>query len=246
MAVVFASQLGPPATKLTLLAFADYQNDKTGQCNPSFDKLAAKVGISRSQLQKIVASLKADGLLVVLRESTGPGVSPQYELNLERIKTWKKRGPADGAPGGSAHGAPSKAKERAMGSADAVEGHRQCGERGSASAAKGALPAVPKPLLEPEGEPLVNHSVAAIASTGARAGAPAPMTLSDWIEREHRAGNQLQHDNPEEREAWVDFEATYGKAGAQANTVGLDWRRSFEHYLRLQLRQRGATSETRL
>ncbi|GHU35449.1 hypothetical protein AGMMS50256_30690 [Betaproteobacteria bacterium] len=100
---------------LALLALADWSDDE-GQCWPSMSAIATKTRLSRSQAQRIVHGLIADGYLFVLGNADGgkPGSTRQYKINLDALT-----GRMDAT--GSAH---------ATGRTDAAEGSHGCAETG--------------------------------------------------------------------------------------------------------------------
>ena len=68
--------------KLLWLALADFQNEKSGQCNPSIKTLAACIEKSESQTTLYMGLLKKLGLVVVSRYAKGGRTTPQYELPI--------------------------------------------------------------------------------------------------------------------------------------------------------------------
>lgn len=99
MATVWESALTPPSLKLTALALADWSNDDGGSLHPSMSAIAKKVGVSRCQAQRLVQSLKSDGLLSVVANAHGgaPGDTPHYRLHLDRLSTWTGSAHATGS-----------------------------------------------------------------------------------------------------------------------------------------------------
>lgn len=134
MNTVWGSALSPPSLKLTALALADWSNDEGGSLHPSMSAIAKKVGVSRCQAQRLVQTLKADGLLSVVANAHGgaPGDTPRYQLHLDRFETW--RGSADAT--GSA---------RDTGSADASRRVAPMHKTGSAHATQTTI----EPSIEP-------------------------------------------------------------------------------------------------
>ena len=57
-----------PGPLVTLLALADCHNGKTGRCFPSIDHLSEKTNLSTRQVQRHIDSLKASGLISIVRE----------------------------------------------------------------------------------------------------------------------------------------------------------------------------------
>jgi Helix-turn-helix domain len=87
MNTVWESALTPPSLKLAALALADWSNDEGGSLYPSMKAIAKKVGVSKSQAQRLVHTLVDLGLLAVLANGAGgaPGETPHYQLSLDRI-----------------------------------------------------------------------------------------------------------------------------------------------------------------
>ena len=138
--IVWRARIGPPTTKLVLLAFADFLNEKTGRLDPSHQKVADKVGISRCQAQRIVRQCIDEGLLSVLANHAGgnPGATPRYRLNLELVATLPQTGLDELGETGEGESTGSASD---TGSTDAQEGSHGCQggvapmlERGSAGA----------------------------------------------------------------------------------------------------------------
>lgn len=71
-------------TLLTLLAFADWADDE-GVCWPKMATAAKKTRQSERNVKNCVKRLIDDGVLVVLEESKGPGVSNKYQIREEII-----------------------------------------------------------------------------------------------------------------------------------------------------------------
>lgn len=81
--------------RLVLMVLAVHHNDRTGDCTPSVETLAAETGLSRRAVQISTAALAAAGLITINRRSRhGIQTSNQHDLF----------GPAKGrtscAPGG--------------------------------------------------------------------------------------------------------------------------------------------------
>lgn len=104
--------------KLTLLALADWCNDRGESLHPSIASIAAKVCVSQRRAQQIMSGFIAGGLLEVIGNATGgaPGMTRQYRLRLDRIRTIAPQtgeagcipeqsltGEADCTPTGEAH-----------------------------------------------------------------------------------------------------------------------------------------------
>lgn len=73
--------------KLTLLALADWADDRGDKIYPSMSTIAAKVCCSEVQTRRTVHSLIERGLVAVVGNEHGgkPGSSRQYRINLERL-----------------------------------------------------------------------------------------------------------------------------------------------------------------
>lgn len=127
--IVWAARMASPSAKLTLLALADHLRDETGQLNPSLQTLADEVGVSRSQVQRIVRELIAGGLVSVVANRFGgkPGSTPNYLLHLDRIASLPRTGSMDAIPTDSTDAAPTgSADATRTGSMDAEDGQHGC------------------------------------------------------------------------------------------------------------------------
>lgn len=115
--------------KLVMLAMADWCNDEGGSLHPSHQAVADKCCMSRSQAQRIVRALEAEGWLVVVGNQYGgaPGATKQYRLNVERLRNCDGYQDATG----SAHATGSV---DATGSMDAQDGSHGCYGTGSMGA----------------------------------------------------------------------------------------------------------------
>jgi hypothetical protein len=104
--IVWDAPIKPASLKLVALALADWSNDQGGSLHPSMSAIARKTGISRCQAQRLVQEMKAAGVLSVLANHFGgdPGTTPQYHLDLNRIKDWTGSAGATGRNG--ARGSP--------------------------------------------------------------------------------------------------------------------------------------------
>lgn len=71
-------------TLLTLLAFADWADDD-GVCWPKISTAATKTRQSERNVKNCVKRLIEDGVLVVLEESSGPGVPNKYQIMGAKI-----------------------------------------------------------------------------------------------------------------------------------------------------------------
>lgn len=94
LSIVFDAPIRPPTNKLLAAVMADWCDDRGGSLFPSMSKIAEKVGISRSQAQRIVHSFMEQGLLSVVANGAGgkPGITPHYRLHLERIAALTETG----------------------------------------------------------------------------------------------------------------------------------------------------------
>jgi hypothetical protein len=68
--------------KLLWVALADFQNEKTGQCNPSIKTLARCIEKSESQTTLYMGMLKRLGLVIASKNAKGGRFTPQYELPI--------------------------------------------------------------------------------------------------------------------------------------------------------------------
>lgn len=86
--------------QLVLLSLAD-QMDRNGECWPSHQHTANRVGLSEKQVRRHVTKLKSLGLITVVRNEKGgrPGDTPRYRA-LFNINDDAKghRAPTDGSP----------------------------------------------------------------------------------------------------------------------------------------------------
>lgn len=128
MAQVWNAALPSSTHKLVLLAFADHANDE-GECWPSIKKVAVKSQISQRQVQRIVADLKRNGLLIALKPAHGRK-TPTYRIRGDTMTPLRC--------GNDAHVAAGVTNETA---------------RGDAHVAAGVTPMSPKPSREPSREP---------------------------------------------------------------------------------------------
>ena len=115
--IVLEAAIAPPTNKLAAVVLADWCNDEGGSLYPSMKKIAAKVGVSRSQAQRIVHGFVEQGLLSVIANGDGgkPGMTPRYQLHLDRISALDETGRMDAT--GSTH---------ATGSVGAQDGSHGC------------------------------------------------------------------------------------------------------------------------
>lgn len=88
--------------KLVLVTLADWCDDQGGNLYPSIQAVADKACVSRSQAQRILHALIADGMLAVVGNEAGgaPGSTRRYRLNVEAIERMPVLGRAET---GSAH-----------------------------------------------------------------------------------------------------------------------------------------------
>lgn len=94
----FKQQL-PTTQKFILVALADYA-DESGQCFPSHNKTAERVGASRSTVRRAIKQLTEQGYLTYVREQRKDGTftSNRYSLNLSRGWGHSEPGWAAGEP----------------------------------------------------------------------------------------------------------------------------------------------------
>jgi hypothetical protein len=138
MNTVWESALTPPSLKLAALALADWSNDEGGSLYPSMKAIAKKVGVSKSQAQRLVHTLVDLGLLSVLANGAGgaPGETPHYQMSLDRIAA--HTGSTDAT--GSTH---------ATGRANAARGVAPMRQTGSTHATQTTI----EPSIEPSDAP---------------------------------------------------------------------------------------------
>lgn len=94
---VWNSAMPTSTHKLVLLAFADSANDE-GMCWPSIKRVATRSQVSGRQVQRVVADLKHDGLLVVLKSAAGHRTSI-YLIRGDRLTPLRCDDVAGVAPG---------------------------------------------------------------------------------------------------------------------------------------------------
>lgn len=73
------SQSTTPSQKLVLLALADHHNTKTGQCNPSINRIAGRTCLARRSIERAIGGLEQAGLLVTHKQQ---GKTSRYSLAL--------------------------------------------------------------------------------------------------------------------------------------------------------------------
>ena len=145
--IVWEAQLKPTAIKLLVLALADWCDDSGGRLFPSMAAVGLKIGVSRSQAQRLMRTLIEAELLTVVGNAHGgkPGTTPHYQLNLDRIAVLPKTGSAgatgstDAIPTGNAEATPT-------GSTNAMGGVAPMRPRGSIDATLTLI----EPLLNQE------------------------------------------------------------------------------------------------
>lgn len=88
MAIVWDHYPQGGSEKLTLLALADWCNDKGESLHPSVASIAMKVCVRPRRAQQILSQFVSEGLLEVVGNALGgaPGSTRQYRLRLDRIK----------------------------------------------------------------------------------------------------------------------------------------------------------------
>jgi hypothetical protein len=86
--------------QLVLLSLADQMN-QYGECWPSHQHTANRVGLSEKQVRRHVTKLKSLGLITVIKNEKGgkPGNTPTYRATFDVSNDAKgKRAPSDGSP----------------------------------------------------------------------------------------------------------------------------------------------------
>lgn len=223
MKAVWAAPIGPPTAKLVLLALADWASDDGGSLHPSLQSIADKVGVSRSQAQRIVRGFIDEGLLSVVANRFGgaPGCTPQYRLHLDRLGALATDS-VSATPGGRTHAAPTDSADAtptgsihatgsvgATGSTDAQDGSHGCGGRVAPMRQTGSTGAT-QTIIEPS----KNHQ-------RERAQARPTVGLRTWLETVKASGEK----------AIPDDDAVFGYAdevGIPSDFLQLAWR-EFRH-----------------
>ncbi|WP_343636849.1 helix-turn-helix domain-containing protein [Roseateles sp.] len=166
LSIVFDAPIRPPTNKLLAAVMADWCDDRGGSLFPSMSRIAEKVGISRSQAQRIVHSFMEQGLLSVVANGAGgkPGMAPHYRLHLERIAALAETG-----------GVSATGRIDATGSAGAQEGSHGCAQGVAPMHETGRTDATLTTI-----EPLVNHHV----PVKARKCGDDSLVLPDWISQD--------------------------------------------------------------
>lgn len=86
----------PALQKLVLLMLANYCNHHTGQCNPSYDRLASECGMSKTSVRDAIKALNEKGILEIEHRSIdGVSLPNQYRLMISQGVC---RHAADGMP----------------------------------------------------------------------------------------------------------------------------------------------------
>jgi hypothetical protein len=181
MRLVMAASISPPTHKLALLALADFQNDKTGQLNPSLQEIANKVGVTRGQAQRIIRSLIDQHLLSVEANRLGgpPGTTPHYRLHLDRIAELRRTDGTSAARTESIHAAPTggtgaAAQADATGSTDARDGQHGCGGRAAPTPQTGSTHAAQTEKEQRRNKEGTEKSARASPAQAPAAPAPSP------------------------------------------------------------------------
>jgi len=73
---------------ITMLALANFRNDKDGKCCPSTATLADTVRVTERQIIRILKQLELDGFIAITR-GNGRGKLNQYDVNLSRLRQEK-------------------------------------------------------------------------------------------------------------------------------------------------------------
>lgn len=202
---------------LAMLALADWSDDE-GRCWPSMASIARKTRLSRSQSQRIVHQLIADGFLSVTGNETGgaPGSTRQYMINFP---TLTGRMGATGSAG-------------ATGRMGAREGSHGCGETGSTGATQTVI------------EPSRTVSAREHARSPAQGGGKKrkSITLATFLDNCKSVGEQaIPADDPifeyaktvgiDEgmlAVAWNEFKAYWLSSGKRM----IDWRETYRNAIR--------------
>ena len=171
LSIVFDARISPPTNKLLAAVMADWCDDRGGSLFPSMARIAERVGISRSQAQRIVHGFVEQGLLSVVSNAAGgkPGMAPHYRLHLERIAALTDTGGANATGRMDATGSTG-----ATGGTGAREGSHGCA-RGVASMRDTGRTDATLTTIEPS----VNHHVPVKARK--RADADDSWVLPNWI-----------------------------------------------------------------
>ena len=98
----------PSRHRLALVMIALHHHDKTGDCFPSYDTIAAACGFSRRKLIDLVADLEANGLIIRQKRRNGAHQGSNHYVLFGRPagKKWKparvhKKAPCESANGGT-------------------------------------------------------------------------------------------------------------------------------------------------
>lgn len=155
MNIAWRAQIGPPTVKFAVLALADWCDDQGGSLWPSHAALGARIGVSRSQAQRIIRGLIETGVLSVIANAKGgaPGSTPHYRLHLDRLTSMAQTadepvartdsadatpraetGSMDATPTGSASATPSPKTDSADATPTGSTGAAPRGETGSTHA----------------------------------------------------------------------------------------------------------------
>lgn len=183
---------------LTLLALADYGNDDGLSIHPSIGALAHKVRVSESQVRRVLRTLEAQKMVMVVGNHAGgaPGSTRKYRLNvrllrtladkarteLEAKKSAKKRADEhpdfeDDTP--SADATPSVNATPRM---DARDGSHGCARRVAPMRETGCMDAT-LTTIEPLTEPPTNHQGSpALCSAVAAVDSGAAVDAADAVE----------------------------------------------------------------
>ena len=151
--IVLDAHILPPTNKLAAVVLADWCNDDGGSLYPSMNKIAEKVGVSRSQAQRIVHGFIDQGLLSVIANAAGgrPGTTPTYQLHLDKIALLKPM-----ESGGRTVRMDATGSADATGSThaeDGSHGRTQGVARMRKTGRAGATQSVIEPSVEPSVEP---------------------------------------------------------------------------------------------
>jgi helix-turn-helix protein len=84
MSQVWERQIrGSPA--MTLLVLADYAADDGSRCYPAVKTIAYKVGITPRQVKRILDKFRRSGVLVVVKQGRGRGITTRYRIDLSAL-----------------------------------------------------------------------------------------------------------------------------------------------------------------
>ena len=93
MSYVWEGFHGSGSALLTMLALADWCDDKVGSLYPSMKAVGDKIRLSEKQARRIVHSFEKAGYLTVTGNAYGgaPGATKQFRLNVEKLKAMAEK-----------------------------------------------------------------------------------------------------------------------------------------------------------